>query len=100
MAAPDAGAVGRDDARGTGEIPRGRAEPHQPHNERALVLLTHRSGLTYGPFHAGPIAEAYDDALDGHIDSDGLTGVFAAIGMSEWTGTDAAAGRASSRFWD
>jgi len=33
-------------------------------------LLTHRSGLTYGDFHAGPIAEAYRDALGGHIDSE------------------------------
>jgi CubicO group peptidase (beta-lactamase class C family) len=32
-------------------------------------LLTHRSGLTYGPFHAGPIAKAYDEALGGDIDS-------------------------------
>jgi CubicO group peptidase (beta-lactamase class C family) len=32
-------------------------------------LLTHRSGLTYGPFHAGPIAQAYADALGGDIDS-------------------------------
>jgi CubicO group peptidase (beta-lactamase class C family) len=31
-------------------------------------LLTHRSGLTYGAFHTGPIAEAYD-ALGGSIDS-------------------------------
>lgn len=33
-------------------------------------LLTHRSGLTYGDFHAGPIAEAYREALGGDIDSD------------------------------
>jgi CubicO group peptidase (beta-lactamase class C family) len=33
-------------------------------------LLTHRAGLTYGPFHAGPIARAYDDALGGDIDSE------------------------------
>lgn len=32
-------------------------------------LLTHRAGFTYGPFHAGPIAQAYDDALGGDIDS-------------------------------
>ena len=32
-------------------------------------LLTHRSGLTYGSFHRGPIAKAYDDALGGDIDS-------------------------------
>jgi CubicO group peptidase (beta-lactamase class C family) len=33
-------------------------------------LLTHRSGLTYGSFHGGPLAQAYDDALGGDIDSD------------------------------
>ena len=33
-------------------------------------LLTHRSGLTYGSFHAGPIATAYDEALGGDIDSE------------------------------
>ena len=32
-------------------------------------LLTHRSGITYGDFHAGPIAKAYADALGGDIDS-------------------------------
>lgn len=32
-------------------------------------LLTHRSGLTYGPFHEGALANAYDKALGGHIDS-------------------------------
>ena len=32
-------------------------------------LLTHRSGLTYGAFHAGPIAPAYAEALGGDIDS-------------------------------
>jgi CubicO group peptidase (beta-lactamase class C family) len=32
-------------------------------------LLTHRSGLTYGAFHAGPIAQAYARALGGDIDS-------------------------------
>jgi CubicO group peptidase (beta-lactamase class C family) len=32
-------------------------------------LLTHRSGLTYGPFHGGPIARAYDEALGGDIDT-------------------------------
>jgi CubicO group peptidase (beta-lactamase class C family) len=34
-------------------------------------LLTHRSGLTYGGFHSGPLARAYD-ALGGDIDSDVL----------------------------
>jgi len=33
-------------------------------------LLTHRSGLTYSDFHAGPIASAYKDALGGDIDSE------------------------------
>lgn len=32
-------------------------------------LLTHQSGLTYGPFHSGPLARAYDEALGGDIDS-------------------------------
>lgn len=32
-------------------------------------LLTHRSGLSYGSFHAGPIGAAYDAALGGAIDS-------------------------------
>jgi CubicO group peptidase (beta-lactamase class C family) len=45
-------------------------------------LLTHRSGLTYGPFHAGPIADAYETALGGDIDSlvtpgDWITGLAA-----------------------
>ncbi len=35
-------------------------------------LLTHRSGLTYGDWHSGPIAKAYKDALGGTIDSDVL----------------------------
>jgi CubicO group peptidase (beta-lactamase class C family) len=33
-------------------------------------LLTHRSGLTYGDFHRGPIARAYREALGGDLDSD------------------------------
>jgi CubicO group peptidase (beta-lactamase class C family) len=33
-------------------------------------LLTHRSGLTYGDFHRGPIASAYRQALGGAIDSE------------------------------
>jgi CubicO group peptidase (beta-lactamase class C family) len=32
-------------------------------------LLTHRSGLTYGAFHTGPISKAYEDALGGEIDT-------------------------------
>ncbi|MGE0593967.1 MAG: serine hydrolase domain-containing protein [Vicinamibacterales bacterium] len=35
-----------------------------------LDLLTHRSGLTYGEFHAGPIGPAYADALGTQIDND------------------------------
>ena len=33
-------------------------------------LLTHRSGITYGTFWPGPLAEAYDAALGGDIDSE------------------------------
>jgi CubicO group peptidase (beta-lactamase class C family) len=32
-------------------------------------LLTHRSGITYGDFHEGPIAAAYRQALGGDIDT-------------------------------
>lgn len=32
-------------------------------------LLTHRSGLTYGDFHHGPIGRAYAEALGPHIDN-------------------------------
>ena len=39
-------------------------------------LLTHRSGLTYGEFHRGPIARAWADALGGQIDN--------ALGPDEW----------------
>ena len=35
-------------------------------------LLTHRSGLTYGDWHSGPIAKAHQEALGGTIDSDVL----------------------------
>ncbi len=35
-------------------------------------LLTHRSGLTYGGFHSGPISQAYKEALGGDIDSEVL----------------------------
>lgn len=35
-------------------------------------LLTHRSGLTYGDWHSGPIAKAHKDALGSAIDSDVL----------------------------
>ncbi len=40
--------------------------------QRAITfedLLTHRSGLTYGAFQSGPIAEAYDKALGSEIDN-------------------------------
>lgn len=40
--------------------------------ERAITfldLLTHRSGVTYGDFHAGPIAAACREALGADIDS-------------------------------
>src|SRR5262249_7604444 len=40
--------------------------------ERSITfegLFTHRSGLTYGEFHRGPIATAYAEALGGEIDS-------------------------------
>src|SRR5689334_10909512 len=33
-------------------------------------LLTHRSGLTYGDFHSGPLGAAYAKALGGAIDSE------------------------------
>src|ERR1700704_4250398 len=33
-------------------------------------LLTHRSGLTYGALHAGPIGKAHAEALGGDIDTD------------------------------
>jgi CubicO group peptidase (beta-lactamase class C family) len=32
-------------------------------------LLTHRSGLTYGEFHRGPVRRVYADALGGQIDN-------------------------------
>ena len=40
--------------------------------ERAITfedLLTHRSGITYGAFHPGPLARAYEEALGGEVDS-------------------------------
>ena len=39
-------------------------------------LLTHRSGLTYGEFHHGPIARACAEALGGQIDN--------ALGPDAW----------------
>lgn len=32
-------------------------------------LLTQTSGITYGTFHTGPIAKAYEDALGGDVDT-------------------------------
>ena len=52
----------------TPDGPLGDTEPA----ERQITfddLLTHRSGLTYGDFHSGPIAAAYAEALGGDIDS-------------------------------
>ncbi|WP_269716416.1 serine hydrolase domain-containing protein [Caulobacter sp. NIBR2454] len=40
--------------------------------DRAITfedLLTHRSGITYGSFHPGPLAQVYSNALGGDIDS-------------------------------
>lgn len=40
--------------------------------ERAITfgdLLAHRSGLTYGALHPGPLGQAYTEALGGDIDS-------------------------------
>jgi CubicO group peptidase (beta-lactamase class C family) len=39
-------------------------------------LLTHRSGLTYGEFHRGPIARAFAETLGGQIDN--------AVSPDEW----------------
>lgn len=41
-------------------------------------LLTHRSGLTYGDFHPGPLADAYKAALGADIDSQ--------LSPDDWTG--------------
>src|SRR5689334_11536989 len=35
-------------------------------------LLTHRSGLTYGDWHSGPLAQAFKEALGGDIDNEVL----------------------------
>lgn len=51
--------------------PEARLDQTEP-AERLITfedLLTHRSGLTYGDFHRGPIAAAYSEALGGDIDS-------------------------------
>ena len=45
---------------------------HTDEAERLITfgdLLTHRSGLTYGEFHSGPIAPACAEALGGQIDN-------------------------------
>jgi CubicO group peptidase (beta-lactamase class C family) len=39
-------------------------------------LLTHRSGITYGAFWPGPLAQAYEEALRGEIDTD--------VPLDEW----------------
>jgi CubicO group peptidase (beta-lactamase class C family) len=52
--------------------PEGPLDETEP-AERTITfedLLTHRSGLTYGDFHRGPIAAAYRQALGGDIDTD------------------------------
>jgi CubicO group peptidase (beta-lactamase class C family) len=44
----------------------------QTHDARAITfrdLLTHRSGLTYGDFHRGPIGRAYAETLGTQIDN-------------------------------
>ncbi len=52
--------------------PEGRLDQTVPAG-RAITfddLLTHRSGLTYGELHAGPIRQAYAAALGGSIDNE------------------------------
>lgn len=52
--------------------PSGQLEDTDP-AERLITfedLLTHRSGLTYGDWHAGPIAKALREALGADIDSE------------------------------
>lgn len=51
--------------------PAGALEDTQPAEREItfLDLLTHRSGLTYGGFHGGPLGEAYAAALGMDIDS-------------------------------
>jgi CubicO group peptidase (beta-lactamase class C family) len=51
--------------------PNGKLDQTDP-AERFITfedLLTHRSGITYGDWHSGPIAQAHKDALGGGIDS-------------------------------
>ncbi len=45
-------------------------------------LLTHRSGITYGAFHTGPISKAYEAALGGEVDT--------YVSPDEWTANLAA----------
>ena len=61
--------------------------------DRAITfddLLTHRSGLTYGPFHAGPIAAAYKAALgrdlDSHLSPDAWIAALAALPLIDQPG--------------
>jgi CubicO group peptidase (beta-lactamase class C family) len=53
-------------------------------------LLTHRSGLTYGGFHAGPIGKAYAESLGGDIDTplatDAWIGALAALPLVDQPG--------------
>jgi len=51
--------------------PSGPLDPTDPAARQITFrdLLTHRSGLTYGDLHAGPIGKAYAEALGGAIDT-------------------------------
>lgn len=53
-------------------------------------LMTHRSGLTYGPFHAGPIRAAYREALgvdfDSHLTPDAWIAALAGLPLIEQPG--------------
>ncbi len=55
-----------------------------------LDLLTHRSGLTYGGFHAGPICQAYADALgldfDSHLTPDAWMAALAGLPLIDQPG--------------
>ena len=55
-----------------------------------LDLLTHRSGLTYGPFHSGPIREAYSQALgldfDSHLNPDAWIAALARLPLIDQPG--------------
>lgn len=55
-----------------------------------LDLLTHRSGVTYGAFHAGPIRTAYADALgldlDSHLSPDRWISALASLPLIDQPG--------------